>query len=505
MDHVKAVVRPLSVADVVSLVHQARADKVPLYPVSRGMNWGYGGATPPKPGCIVVDLSGMNRIRNASAISLSNPVAVIEAGVTQQQLHEHLKAHAPGLGFNVTGSARSTSLIGCALDRGVGYMGPRCDDVFGLEAVLGTGDVVQTGFRRLGEGSPLAHSHPHGLGPITDGLFFQGNFGIVTSACFHLLRRRPVEMALSLGLIDASKLAPFMDRLFDLKRDGLLVSVAHVGNAARARSTLRAGLTRYLRDRCGVPEASLAREVEAAFVVAAGTAWTGLAGLAGNRGQARAALAEVRARLKGLAVVKTYSADMLAAAAKLADRLRAMPGVRRFAAALAAVVPLQELALGTPTDTAIDNLLWLYGQPELAAEDFESSRCGVLFVSPALPLDGAFIARFVDDMLKIAQRFGHELYVTINVETTSSVVAIINLLFDKTSKEENKRAHDCAAAMLQHVHACGLEVYRARTDQMSAVIGRNPEYWDLLKGLKDAWDPDGVIAPGRYCAADAVA
>jgi 4-cresol dehydrogenase (hydroxylating) len=80
MDHVKAVVRPLSVADVVSLVHQARADKVPLYPVSRGMNWGYGGATPPKPGCIVVDLSGMNRIRNASAISLSNPVAVIEAG-----------------------------------------------------------------------------------------------------------------------------------------------------------------------------------------------------------------------------------------------------------------------------------------------------------------------------------------------------------------------------------------------------------------------------------------
>ena len=58
--------------------------------------------------------------------------------------------------------------------------------------------------------------------------------------------------------------------------------------------------------------------------------------------------------------------------------------------------------------------------------------------------------------------------------------------------------------MLQHVHACGLEVYRARTDQMSAVIGRNPEYWDLLKGLKDAWDPDGVIAPGRYCAADAV-
>ena len=499
MDLVKAVVRPGSVDEVVALVRQARASRQPLYPVSRGMNWGYGGATPPQPGCTVVDLSGMDRIRNASDITAANPVAVIEPGVTQRQLYDHLCAHAPSLMFNVTGSAASTSLIGCALDRGVGYAGPRIDDIFGLEVVLGTGDIIHTGFRRLGDDSPLAYSHPHGLGPISDGLFSQGNFGIVTSACFRLLRKRPVEMTLSLGLRDERRLGEFLVRLVELKRDGLLTSVTHVGNAARAGTTLRAGIAGYLSKRCGVSEPALSQEADAAVAVVAGTPWTGVVGLAGSRAQARAALSEIRARLKGLAEVRTFSAGLLSLGAKFTDRFRALPLARRYAAALAAILPLQELALGKPTDIAFQNLLSMYGQPELSASEFEASRCGVLFVSPALPMDGRFIARFVAELRQIAERFGHQLYITINIETANSIVGIINLLFDKTQPEQMARAHACAEAMFTHVRDNGLEVYRARIDQMPAVVGRNPAHWALLKRLKDAWDPDGVIAPGRYC------
>ena len=106
----------------------------------------------------------MNRILNAESISVNNPVAVIEPGVTQMQLYEFLQNHCPELTFNVTGSGKETSIIGNALDRGVGYMGPRREDLFGLEIVLGTGEILRTGFRRLGESSRLAHSHPFGLG-----------------------------------------------------------------------------------------------------------------------------------------------------------------------------------------------------------------------------------------------------------------------------------------------------------------------------------------------------
>src|SRR5450830_209900 len=200
-DHpVLTVHKPTSTEEIRQLIQQARHKGIPLYPVSRGFNWGYGSASPVTDGCALVDLNGMHRILNADRISLSNPVAVVEPGVTQGQLYDFLQNHCPELTFNVTGAARDTSLIGNALDRGVGYFGPRKDDLFGLEVVCGSGQTLKTGFRRLGESSPLAHSHPFGMGPMLDGLFFQGNFGIVTSACFRLMPRRPKEVAVSLAL-----------------------------------------------------------------------------------------------------------------------------------------------------------------------------------------------------------------------------------------------------------------------------------------------------------------
>ena len=163
---------PENIDAVQRLVRAARASKVPLYPISRGLNWGYGSRSPVVAGSELVNLGRMNRILNADQISLANPVAVIEPGVTQGQLYDFLAQHCPQLTFNVTGSSRETSILGNALDRGVGYFGPRREDLFGLEVVCGSGQVLRTGFRRLGEQSPLAHSHPYGLGPMLDGLFF---------------------------------------------------------------------------------------------------------------------------------------------------------------------------------------------------------------------------------------------------------------------------------------------------------------------------------------------
>lgn len=124
-----------TVDQVKACVDRARREGRALYPISTGLNWGYGSATPPRDGAVLLDLSGMNRILNAGQISEANPVAVIEPGVTQRQLHEFLSQFCPRLSFNVTGSSVDTSILGNALDRGVGYLGPRRDDVFGLEVV----------------------------------------------------------------------------------------------------------------------------------------------------------------------------------------------------------------------------------------------------------------------------------------------------------------------------------------------------------------------------------
>lgn len=495
---ITAVHKPQSVAEVVELVLQARQDKTPLYPVSMGCNWGYGSKSPVTGACALVDLGGMNRILNADSISLSNPVAVLEPGVTQGQLYEFLQTHCPELTFNVTGAARNTSVIGNALDRGVGYFGPRKDDLFGLEVVCGSGTVLKTGFRRLGETSPLAHGHPFGLGPMVDGLFFQGNYGIVTSACFRLLPRRPVEVAVSLALRRASDLGAFIDELAHLKREGLMTSVTHVANQARSQSSMLFGMTKYLEETCGFQPDQALNEAQKSIRIVAPNEWTSLGAITGNAGQVSASLKEIKRRMKHLARVMVVTNRLLDIGFLVTNAFRFVPFARANAAAIAAIRPLHSLALGVPTDVAIDNLLWKYGRSDLPARQLDQSNCGLLYISPALPSNGKLVADLLDALNAIAVDHGHILYTTINIETSTSLVAIINVLFDTSKPKEVEAAHDCADALLKYIHAQGLEVYRARADAMASIVSPDSTYWQTVRELKNVLDPDNIIAPGRY-------
>jgi len=503
--------RCASVAEVQALVREANVAGQALHPYSTGLNWGYGSANPVRAGALRVDLSAMDCIRNADEascerhglrpadrISVDNPVALIEPGVTQGQLADFLARHHPGLTFNVTGSARATSLIGNCLDRGVGYLGPRREDLFALEVVTGRGDIIQTGFRRLGEQSPLAHLHPYGLGPMLDGLFFQGNFGIVTSACFRLLPRPPVQIAVSLALRDARRLGEFIDALAALKREGVMSSVTHIGNRARTQATLSHGMHRYLVEHCGLQGEALRKALDRALATVAPDEWASLGGLAGSAAQVRASLALVRQRMRGLARVMEVSAARLELGRRLLHPLRAWPFARAQAAAIHAVRPLHGLALGEPTDVAIDNLLWKFGREDLPATQLDDSPCGLLFINPALPMRGSYVQAFVAEMEAVAARFGHPLYMTLNIETPLAMVAVVNLLFDRREPAEVERAQACAQALQALIRDSGLSVYRARTDMMAELCDAKDPHWQLVRELKQILDPCNVIAPGRY-------
>lgn len=492
------VLHPATVADVQAAVRAARSGGWKILPVSTDRNWGYGAGDPLPPGHRKLDLSGMRGILNAGRISASEPVAVVECGVTQGQLHEFLAKSHPGLTFNVTGSARETSLVGNSLDRGVGYLGPRRDDLFGLELVTGTGDVIQTGFRRLGEDSPLAHCHPFGLGPMLDGLFFQGNFGIVTSACFRLTPRPARQLAVSLALHRSADLGRFIDVLAELKRERIMGSVTHVGNQARTRASLLHGISDYLERHCGLSGAARDAAAQQALRTVAPHEWTSLGGVSGTAGQVAAALKEVKRRMAGLAAVKTFTDQKLATGFAVLHPLRRLPWARAQAAAIAAVTPLNGLASGVPTDAAVDNLLWRFGRTDLPAAQLSNSNCGILYINPALPMNGHFVADVVAGMTAIAAECGHQLFVTINIETENSLVAVANLLFDRAVASEVARAQDCAERLHAYIRERRLEVYRARADMMPAVVDASSPYWQAVAALKQAVDPDGVIAPGRY-------
>ncbi|MCG5495944.1 FAD-binding oxidoreductase [Ectothiorhodospira variabilis] len=493
-----SILYPKTSAEIVEIVQEARRSKTPLYPVSTGLNWGYGSQSPIVPESVVVKLSEMRGILNADEISIDHPIALIEPGVTQGQLSEFLSKRCPELTFNVTGSSAKTSIIGCALDRGVGYFGPRKEDIFGLEFVAGTGEVIRTGFRRLGDDSPLAQCHPYGLGPIIDGLLFQSNYGIVTSACLSLRQRRPVEVAVSLSLRNPRDLGAFITELARLKREGLLTSVTHIGNRDRNHSTLMYGITKYLEKSCGLSSSQAEEEARKALSLLAPHEWTSLASVTGNKGQVKACLAEIRSRTKHLARLLVVTSRKLDLGFSVMHALRFISLARSQAAAIHAMRPLHDLALGKPTDLPIQNLLWKFKHPNLDPVELDMSDCGLLFVNPALPLDGEIIADVVDEMRSIGRRYNHPLYMTLNIETNTSLVAVVNLLFNRADQAEVRRAHECASALLDYILSVGLAPYRARVDMMGRIVSEDDPFWIKARDLKKVFDPDNIISPGRY-------
>lgn len=140
----RAVVRPGCTAEVVAVVTAAAAEGVPL--TARGSGTGLSGAAAPVPGGIVVSFERMASILE---IDRANQVAVVEPGVTLSDLDAALTP--TGLIYPVFPGEQSASLGGNVATnaggmRAVKY-GVTRHHVLGLEAVLGTGEVITTGGR----------------------------------------------------------------------------------------------------------------------------------------------------------------------------------------------------------------------------------------------------------------------------------------------------------------------------------------------------------------------
>src|SRR5439155_6009065 len=96
-----AVLYPVSTEEVQQIVRIAAKYETPLYPISRGNNWGYGDACAVSDNQVIVDLRRMNKIIEVNA---ELAYAVVEPGVTQQQLYEHLRDNNIPLLLDVTGA-----------------------------------------------------------------------------------------------------------------------------------------------------------------------------------------------------------------------------------------------------------------------------------------------------------------------------------------------------------------------------------------------------------------
>ncbi len=188
-----AVVMIETADEVVELVVAARELGTSITP--RVANTNIGGIAIPAPGAIVADMTRMNRVLEVNADEM---YAVIEPGVTQQQLKDHLLELGVPLTFGYSlGPPHTSILANCILDgltnRSLRY-GSMSQWVSGLEVVLGDGSMLKTGAWAI-EGVD-----PFGRPPLPDvtGVFtaFQGTTGIATKVVFQLWPKHRFEKRL---------------------------------------------------------------------------------------------------------------------------------------------------------------------------------------------------------------------------------------------------------------------------------------------------------------------
>src|SRR3954453_9485596 len=175
----RAIFAPSSTEEVAALVRLAAEHRVALVP--QGGNTGMAaGATPPADGsALLLSLRRMNRIRSISA---ENRVAVAEAGVILETLHQ--RAHDIGMRFPLTLGARGSCTVGGNTSTNAGgtqvlKFGTMRSLVAGVEAVLPDGSIHSglSGLKKDNRG--------YSLDQLLIGA--EGTLGVVTAVALRLV------------------------------------------------------------------------------------------------------------------------------------------------------------------------------------------------------------------------------------------------------------------------------------------------------------------------------
>jgi len=199
--------------ELVSLVKIAARHRVPLTP--RIANTNLGGLSLPTSGGVVIDLTRMNRIL---AINETDMLAVIEPGVTFQQLVDEIASRELPLTIGIPLSPPETSVLANCLLDGLGNLsllhGTMGEWISGLEVVLASGEVIRTG-------AWVVSDVPFSRAPLPDltGLFvsWQGTTGLVSKLAVQLKPKPPLRKRLFVLTYDRRSTYELMRRLARLK------------------------------------------------------------------------------------------------------------------------------------------------------------------------------------------------------------------------------------------------------------------------------------------------
>lgn len=457
---VPCLLKPATRESLIEVVSIARERKIRIYPVSLGNNWGYGAHLPVENDCVIVSLEKWKKIGPCDPASGK---IYIEPGVSQIELYNYLEEHHPEFTYNVTGAGSDTSIIGNTLERGIGYYRSRAHELHGLEVLTIDGEIIKQDPR-------LWHpSHPEGIGTGWESLFFQSNFGIVLGGWFTLLPKQESTTFISIRNFDLDTL---LDDFKALYRERVLDEIVHIADPGRKIYVMK-GL--ILKTQPNISEEQVEEVLEQ---FGSKKNFQGLTAIHGRKAIAKSAVREIKKIISPGSTLDAFTPEKVK---RIAGLTRKVP-IRKIQNVGIFMESIQEILLlsnGHPTNIGHLSITMKGDNPNYADE------LAVYLNATLPPRENA-----TSELRAMLDDKGYKYSITYIVNKDQAVSAIITLHFEAGESEKVQEAlHTLTVALIEH----GFPPYRAGIDQMK-YLGMP----DITRKLKDYFDPQHLIAPGRY-------
>ncbi|RMF95873.1 MAG: FAD-binding protein [Candidatus Schekmanbacteria bacterium] len=231
------VIKPRNVSQIQRVVQIANEKKIPITP--RGQGYGLSGGAVPLYGGIVISLERMNKVID---LDLDNLMAVVEQGIITGNFHRLVEEE--GLFYPPDPASLDSCSIGGNIAEGAGgpyavKYGTTKDYVCGLEVVLPSGEIIETG------GKVVKDATGYSLTQFFVGS--EGTLGIITKAILRLLPLpgKRIDLLVAFDKVeDASRTVSML-----LKRRVIPTAVELMDNSA-----LKLG-EEYLKEKPPFPDA----------------------------------------------------------------------------------------------------------------------------------------------------------------------------------------------------------------------------------------------------------
>jgi hypothetical protein len=462
-----AVAYPSSTAEVQIIVRWANKHMIPIYPISMGRNVGYGGSAPRVPGSVVVDLG--RRMNKILSIDAENASCVVEPGVSYFALYDEIQRRklpfwidCPDLGGG--------SVLGNAVDRGVGYtpMGDHFANHCGMEVVLPDGELLRTGMGALpgkdGEDNPTWQSFQPAYGPYSDGIFSQSNFGIVVQMGFWLMHETQHQSYMMTFPRDED-FPDIVEAIRPLAQKGILGNIPQLRHVAQELNVTGLPKSHFYGGSDPIPR-DVIRE-QASQMPCGDCSWVFYGTQYGDE-------ASIKTQLK---TIKSAFATITGSKFFLPSDLPPDHYIHSRALVCSGVPVLRELD-------------WLNWKPNGAH----------LFFSPITPTKRADALTVHYINIRLHKKYNFDLFPTLCV-AGREMHYITNIIYDRSSADEKRRAAGLMRELIVETAKQGYGEYRTHllfADQVAGTYSwGNNALMRFNETIKDALDPNGILAPGR--------